>query len=100
MVVVNAAKVRLTGRKLEQKRYYRHTGYPGGIRERTAAETLARSPDRVIRQAVEGMLPKNRIGRQLARKLKVYPGVEHPHAAQRPQPLPAVPSRSGAGEQQ
>jgi len=102
MVVVNAAKVRLTGRKLDQKRYYRHTGYPGGIRERTAAETLAGSPDRLIRQAVEGMLPKNRIGRRLARKLKVYAGEDHPHAAQRPQRLvlPAARGGTAAAEQQ
>ena len=94
MVVVNAAKVRLTGNKLQDKRYYRHTGYPGGIRERTAAEMLARFPERLIRQAVEGMLPKTRVGRRMSRKLKVYAGAEHPHEAQRPQPLPAILGRS------
>jgi large subunit ribosomal protein L13 len=88
MVVVNAAKVRLTGNKLEQKRYYRHSGYPGSIRERTAGELLARSPEELIRRAVEGMLPKNRLGRRLAKKLKVYAGADHPHAAQEPKPLP------------
>jgi len=93
MVVVNAARVRFTGNKLQQKRYYRHTGYPGGIRERTAAEMLTRSPDRIIRQAVEGMLPKNRIGRRLSRKLKVYAGPDHPHAAQQPTPLPGLPAK-------
>jgi len=91
MVVVNAEKVRLTGNKLEAKRYYRHTGYPGGIRDRTAGEVLARSPDRLIRAAVEGMLPKTRLGRSLATKLKIYAGPEHPHAAQCPQPLSLQP---------
>jgi large subunit ribosomal protein L13 len=88
VVVVNASRVRLTGEKLMKKRYYRHTGYPGGVREQTAGERLARHPDRMIRDAVEGMLPKNRLGRRLARKLKVYAGTEHPHAAQQPLPLP------------
>jgi large subunit ribosomal protein L13 len=87
VIVVNAAAVRLTGKKLADKRYHRHTGYPGGIRSLTAEEMLAKHPDRVVRQAVEGMLPKNRLGRQLATKLKIYPGPEHPHAAQQPQQL-------------
>jgi large subunit ribosomal protein L13 len=87
MIVVNAAKVRLTGRKLELKRHYRHTGYPGGVRIRTAGEVLARTPERLIRQAVQGMLPRNRLGRVLATKLKVYAGPDHPHTAQQPQPL-------------
>jgi large subunit ribosomal protein L13 len=100
MVVVNAARVRFTGNKLQQKRYYRHTGYPGGIRERTAAEMLTRSPDRIIRQAVEGMLPKNRIGRRLSRKLKVYAGPDHPHAAQQPTPLPGVRAKRGTRAEQ
>jgi large subunit ribosomal protein L13 len=91
MVVVNAEKIRLTGNKLEAKRYYRHTGYPGGIRDRTAGEVLERTPDRVIRAAVEGMLPKTRLGRSLATKLKIYAGPEHPHAAQCPQPLSLEP---------
>jgi large subunit ribosomal protein L13 len=88
VVVVNAAKVRLTGQKLNTKEYIRHTGYPGGVRRATASEVLAKHPTRVIRQAVEGMLPKNRLGRRLVTKLKVYAGPEHPHQAQKPLPLP------------
>ena len=90
VVVVNAAKVRLTGRKLATKEYLRHTEYPGGIRRATAAEVLAKHPTRLLRNAVEGMLPKNRLGRRLATKLKVYAGPEHPHRAQKPAPLPDV----------
>jgi large subunit ribosomal protein L13 len=90
VIVVNAAKVRLTGRKLEDKIYVRHTEYPGGLRRATAAEVLARRPTRVIREAVEGMLPKNRLGRRLATKLKVYAGADHPHQAQKPAPLPRI----------
>ena len=86
VVVVNAAKVALTGRKLEQKTYYRHTGYPGGIRSTTAGEMLAKHPGRLVEKAVRGMLPKNRLGRQMFRKLKVYAGPEHKHQAQQPQP--------------
>ncbi len=88
VVVVNAAKVRLTGRKLGEKIYVRHTEYPGGVRRASAAEVLAKHPTRLIRDAVHGMLPKNRLGRQLATKLKVYAGPEHPHRAQKPVPLP------------
>lgn len=88
VVVINAADVRLTGRKLTDKRYYRHTGYPGGVRSLSAEEMLAKHPTRVLRKAVEGMLPKNRLGRHLAGKLKVYAGPAHPHDAQRPEPLP------------
>ena len=87
IVVVNAEKITVTGRKLEQKRYWRHTGYPGGIRSRTLAEMLDRQPEEVIRKAVKGMLPRNRLARQQLRKLKVYAGEEHPHAAQQPKPL-------------
>jgi len=87
VVVVNAAGVRLTGQKLEDKVYRRHSGYPGGIRSITAARELQQHPERVLRHAVEGMLPKNRLGRQLATKLKIYTGQQHPHAAQQPQPL-------------
>ncbi len=87
VVVVNADKVVLTGNKAQGKIYYRHSGYPGGIREETAGHLLARRPEEVIRRAVVGMLPRNRLGRQLARKLKIYSGPEHPHAAQNPQPL-------------
>jgi len=88
VVVVNAAKIRLTGQKLAKKMYVRHTGYPGGVRRSRAEEVLARHPTRLIRQAVAGMLPKNRLGRQLATKLKVYAGPDHPHRAQKPVPLP------------
>jgi len=87
VIVVNAAGLRLTGRKTIDKIYRRHTGYPGGIRERTAGRELQDRPDRVLRHAVEGMLPKNRLGRQLATKLKIYSGEEHPHAAQQPVPV-------------
>ncbi len=87
VVVVNARGVRLTGKKLEKKIYYRHTDYPGGIRERSAAKMLAEKPQDVIRLAVKGMLPKNRLSRKLVTKLKIYPGPEHPHDAQKPQPL-------------
>ncbi len=87
VIVVNAAGVRLTGKKLEDKQYIRHTGWPGGIRRATASEVLAKHPTRLIQQAVEGMLPKNRLGRKLATKLKVYAGPEHPHRAQKPLPL-------------
>jgi large subunit ribosomal protein L13 len=88
VVVVNAAKVHLTGRKLSGKLYRWHSGYIGGLREVSAAKMLATHPERVIEWAVQGMLPKGRLGRALARKLKVYRGPEHPHAAQKPEPLP------------
>ncbi len=85
VIVINAAKVRLTGRKLQDKTYYRHTGYPGGIRERRAGDVLAgRFPERVIRDAVKRMLPANRLSRQLMRNLRIYAGPEHGHAAQNP----------------
>ena len=90
VVVVNAAKVRLTGAKATQKQYVRHSGYPGGVRRARAEEVLSKHPTRVIREAVVGMLPKNRLGRRLATKLKVYAGADHPHVAQKPSPLPAV----------
>jgi len=88
VIVVNAEKVRLTGRKREQKTYYRHSGWPGGLKSITADKLLA-SPhaDRVVRQAVRGMLPKNALGRKLLRKLKIYTGPAHPHAAQKPEVL-------------
>jgi large subunit ribosomal protein L13 len=82
--VINASGVKTTGKKLQDKIYYRHTGYPGGIRQITAAGLLATHPERVLRKAVVGMLPKNRLGRQLATKLKIYPGSDHPHTAQQP----------------
>ena len=87
VIVVNAKGIRLTGRKLGDKTYVRHSGYPGGIRQATAQEVLAKRPTRLIREAVEGMLPKNRLGRRLATKLKVYAGPDHPHRAQKPAPL-------------
>src|SRR5262245_57513506 len=88
VVVVNCERIRVTGNKLQEKRYYRHSGYPGGLRERTLAEQLQRRPEEVIRRAVRGMLPKNRLGRAQLTKLKVHRGTEHPHAAQQPQQLP------------
>jgi large subunit ribosomal protein L13 len=87
VIVVNAEKVAVSGRKREQKLYYRHSGYPGGLRSRTLAEMLDRRPEEVIRRAVKGMLPRNRLGRAQLRKLKVYAGPEHPHAAQKPEPM-------------
>jgi large subunit ribosomal protein L13 len=87
VVVVNAAEVRLTGKKREQKVYYRHTGYPGGVRQVSAGRLLGSRPEEVVRRAVKGMLPKNRLGRDLLGKLKVYAGQSHPHEAQRPVPL-------------
>jgi len=85
VIVVNAERVKLTGRKLEGKVYYWNTGYPGGIKSETAGERLARKPEEVIRDAVWGMLPKNRLGRAMFKKLKVYKGSEHPHEAQKPE---------------
>ena len=85
VVVINAAKVRLTGTKLEGKVYHRHTEYPGGIRRTTAGKILQTKPERLIAMAVRGMLPKNRLGRRLFTKLKVYRGAEHPHEAQKPE---------------
>jgi large subunit ribosomal protein L13 len=87
VVVVNAEKVRVTGKKLQQKIYYRHSGYPGGLRERTLAEQLERRPEEVLRRAVRGMLPKNRLAAVQLNKLKVYAGPDHPHAAQNPVPM-------------
>ncbi len=88
VIVTNAEKVRLTGRKLEQKRYYRYSGYKGSLRETTAAKLLAGPhADRVVRQAVRGMLPRNSLGRKMLGKLKVYSGAAHPHAAQKPEDL-------------
>jgi large subunit ribosomal protein L13 len=84
VIVVNAGGLRLTGNKTETKVYHRHSGYPGGVRTRVAGRELREHPDRVLRQAVQGMLPKNRLGRQLATKLKIYTGQEHPHVAQQP----------------
>ncbi|MBE0476823.1 MAG: 50S ribosomal protein L13 [Coriobacteriia bacterium] len=87
VIVVNASKVRLTGNKLESKKLYRHSGYIGGLKEVPVSRLLATRPERVIEHAVKGMLPKNTLGRQMARKLKVYAGPDHPHEAQKPRPI-------------
>jgi len=87
VVVVNCERVTVTGNKLEDKMYYRHTGYPGGLKEINLRNQLAKHPDRVIKQAVKGMLPKNTHGRNLLKKMKVYAGPDHPHEAQSPKPL-------------
>jgi large subunit ribosomal protein L13 len=87
VIVINADRIRVTGRKLDQKIYYRHSGYPGNLKQTTLRAALARNPAWVIERAVRGMLPKNRLGRKMLKKLKVYTGVDHPHQAQQPQPL-------------
>ena len=87
VVVVNAAKISVTGKKNKQKLYYRHSGYPGGLKKISLRNQLAKFPDRVIRAAVWGMLPHNRYGRKILKKLKIYPSTEHPHAAQKPKQL-------------
>ncbi|MCX6370440.1 MAG: 50S ribosomal protein L13 [Solirubrobacterales bacterium] len=87
VVVINAEKISVSGNKLKEKMYRRHTGYPGGLRERTLEEMLERRPEEVIRQAVRGMLPRNRLARQQITKLKVYAGTDHPHVAQKPTKL-------------
>jgi large subunit ribosomal protein L13 len=87
VIVVNAEKVSVTGNKRQEKRYYRHSGFPGGLRSRTFEEMIERRPEEVLRLAVKGMLPRNRLGRQQLRKLKIYAGPEHPHQAQQPAPM-------------
>ena len=87
VIVVNAEKIHVTGNKLDQKMYYRHSGYPGGLKSRTLREQLDRRPTEVLRAAVKGMLPKNRLARQQLTKLKIYAGPEHPHGPQNPKPL-------------
>ena len=87
VILVTAEKISVTGKKREDKRYYRHSGYPGGLRSRTLHEMLARRPEEVIRLAVKGMLPRNRLARAQLRKLKIYAGPEHPHAAQQPKQM-------------
>jgi large subunit ribosomal protein L13 len=87
VIVVNAAKLRVTGRKPERKIYYRHSGYPGGIKQTSFAKLHAAKPDRVLQKAVKGMLPKGPLGYAMLKKLKVYAGATHPHAAQQPKPL-------------
>lgn len=86
VVVTNAAKIKLTGRKIEQKKYYKYSGYPGGLKERTLGELMKKKPEDVIYRAVKGMMPHTKLGRQQLRKLRVYAGVEHEHQAQSPQP--------------
>ena len=87
IVVVNAEKIRVTGNKFNDKMYYRHSGYPGGIKEMNFKDMQDRHPERIVEKAVKGMLPKNPLGRAMFKKLKVYAGAEHPHSAQQPQPL-------------
>ena len=87
VVVINAEKIAVSGRKMDQKMYYRHTGYPGGIRETNLRGLLERHPTHALKFAVRGMLPKNRLGRRMIKKLKIYAGPEHPHQAQQPEPL-------------
>jgi large subunit ribosomal protein L13 len=95
VVVTNAAKVRLTGAKAEQKVYHRHSGFPGGLKSVTARELSARHPERIIEEAIRGMLPKSKLGRKQIKKLKVYRGAEHPHQAQQPKAFP-FPARGSA----
>jgi len=87
VIIVNAEKIRFTGNKLEKKTYYRHSGFPGGIKEKTAQKIMNDSPEEIIMMAVRGMLPKNKLGRQQFKKLKVYKGTDHPHKAQNPETL-------------
>ena len=87
VVIINAEKIKITGMKADQKVYHRYTGYPGGLRSRTFEEMLARRPEEIIRLAVKGMMPRNRLARRQITKLKIYAGPEHPHVAQKPQPL-------------
>ena len=85
VIVINAEKIKVTGKKIEQKKYYSHSGYPGGLKEKTLKELLDKKPEEVIRKAVWGMIPKNKLGRAVHKKLKVYRGPDHPHQAQKPQ---------------
>jgi large subunit ribosomal protein L13 len=96
VIVVNAEKIVLTANKADQKLVYRHSGYPGGLKSRTFAEAQARRPEEAVRRAVRGMLPKNRLGRQMLTKLKVYAGPVHPHSAQMPEPLELAAARRTA----
>lgn len=86
VIVINAEQIKLTGNKLDQKKYYRHSGYPGGIRATSYRMLMEKKPEFVIEKAVKGMLPRNRLGRAMVKKLKVYSGPDHPHQAQKPQP--------------
>lgn len=87
VIIINAEKIRLTGNKMAQKMAYRHSGFPGGLKETAVSVTMARRPHKVVEKAVKGMLPKNTLGRAMGAKLKVYPGAEHPHAAQKPRQI-------------
>ena len=87
VVIINADKIRLTGTKAQQKEYYRHSGFPGGLKMETYAEAMEKNPERVVERAVKGMLPKNTLGRAMGKKLKVYAGPDHPHAAQQPRQI-------------
>ncbi|MCW0214645.1 MAG: 50S ribosomal protein L13 [Pseudonocardia sp.] len=87
VVIINAEKIAVSGNKLTDKFVYRHSGYPGGLRKRSVGEMIEKHPDRLVEKAITGMLPKNRLGRAMAKKLKVYAGPSHPHAAQKPQPF-------------
>lgn len=87
VVIINADKIRVTGNKTEKKEYFRHSGYPGGLKSETFAEAMEKHPERVIEHAVKGMLPKNTLGRSMGKKLKVYAGSEHPHTAQQPREI-------------
>ena len=90
VIVINAAHIKVTGNKMDDKMYYRHTGYPGGLKSTNLRDLLAKNPERVIEKAVWGMLPHNRMGRSLMRKLRVYAGADHPHQAQNPKPIEEV----------
>lgn len=87
VIIINAEKVHVTGQKMSQKKYYRHSGYPGGLKEISLRDQLQKFPERVLESAVRGMLPKNRLGRQMFKKLKIYAGSSHPHQAQQPKPM-------------
>jgi large subunit ribosomal protein L13 len=94
VIVINAEKIQVTGMKAEQKMYRRYTGFPGGLREEGFTKLLARRPEKIVEEAIKGMLPKSKLGRQMATKLKVYKGADHPHRAQQPQALAAPGSRA------
>ena len=96
VIVVNAEQIAVTGKKREEKLYYRHSGYPGGLRTRTLNDMLERQPEEVIRKAVKGMLPRNKLGRAQIGKLKIYAGPDHPHEAQQPEPLQIAMRRTTA----
>jgi large subunit ribosomal protein L13 len=87
VIIINAEKIHVTGQKMRQKKYYRHSGYPGGLTEISLRDQLQKFPNRVLEAAIRGMLPKNRLGRRMFKKLKVYPGPNHPHQAQQPKPM-------------